>query len=77
MLLLTLLSLGLVYHQALGLTSYANDFIEPDYILEKKFPAARSAGARATIKQWADELAAEGPWCMRLLFLGTLVLTAH
>lgn len=44
-----------------GSTSYANDFVDPDYILAGGF-GENTEGARETIAQWANELAAYGPW---------------
>ena len=42
--------------------SYENDFIEPSYILGKKWNA-ETIVAQESIVQWADWLAAQGPWC--------------
>jgi hypothetical protein len=42
-------------------TSYANDFVDPDYILAKNFNSSTKA-AQNTVVQWADELASQGPW---------------
>ncbi|KDQ49492.1 hypothetical protein JAAARDRAFT_165561 [Jaapia argillacea MUCL 33604] len=44
-----------------AVTSYANDFVDPAYILEKSFPSSTHL-ANETIIQWAGELAAAGPW---------------
>lgn len=45
----------------IGVTSYANDFVNPDYVLAKNFNTD-TAGAQQTIVQWANTLAAQGPW---------------
>jgi hypothetical protein len=42
--------------------SYDNDFIEPSYILGKKWNATTIV-AQESIVQWADWLATQGPWC--------------
>ncbi|KAF8208077.1 chondroitin AC/alginate lyase [Mycena galopus ATCC 62051] len=42
-------------------TSYANDFVDPDYIAAGMFPNA-TEGARDTIVSWAEFLSASGPW---------------
>ncbi|KAF8643337.1 hypothetical protein AX16_009066 [Volvariella volvacea WC 439] len=47
--------------QANALTSYANDWVDPGYILAGGF-GDNTRGARGTIVDWARELAAEGPW---------------
>ncbi|KAI0292206.1 chondroitin AC/alginate lyase [Multifurca ochricompacta] len=44
-----------------GFSSYDNDFIEPSYILNKNWNATTSV-AQESIVQWADFLAAQGPW---------------
>ena len=41
---------------------YDNDFVDPSYILAKKFDPS-TAGAQQSIVEWADFLAAQGPWC--------------
>lgn len=41
---------------------YDNDFVDPSYILAKNFDPS-TAWAQETIVQWADYLAAQGPWC--------------
>ncbi len=45
-----------------SVTSYANDFIDPKLILGVDLPGV-TVDAQETIISWADELAAEGPWC--------------
>jgi len=57
-LLLVLGALPTVVH---SLTSYANDFVDPDYIVGKQFPA-NTVIAQKIIVQWADQYAALGPW---------------
>lgn len=56
-----LLALGALPTVVHSLTSYANDFVDPDYIAAKNFPA-NTAIAQKIIIQWADEYAALGPW---------------
>jgi hypothetical protein len=41
--------------------SYANDFVDPNYIVAGDFPNT-VGGAKATILNWAEKLNAEGPW---------------
>jgi hypothetical protein len=43
-------------------SSYDNDFIEPSYILGKSW-SNTTVVAQESIVQWADWLAAQGPWC--------------
>jgi len=43
-------------------TSYDNDFIEPSYVLSKHWNATTIVSQESII-QWADLLAAQGPWC--------------
>jgi hypothetical protein len=45
---------------------YDNDFIEPSYILSKNWNAKTIVAQDSeseSIVQWADWLAAQGPWC--------------
>lgn len=44
-------------------TAYANDFVDPDFILEKKY-GPNTAQAQNTIISWANSLASNGPWSM-------------
>ena len=46
-----------------SLTNYANDFVDPDYIVGKKFPS-NTVIAQKTIVRWADQYATLGPWSM-------------
>jgi hypothetical protein len=41
---------------------YDNDFVDPSYILDKKFNPS-TAAAQQSIIEWADFLASQGPWC--------------
>jgi hypothetical protein len=50
--------------------SYDNDFIEPSYILGKKWNET-TVVAQESIVQWADWLAAQGPWCTFMYFATT------
>ena len=52
-----------------SLTSYANDFVDPDYIVGKQFPA-NTVIAQKTIVQWANQYATLGPWSTRLALPG-------
>lgn len=45
----------------LGYKDYDNDFLDPAYVLGKDFNSS-TAAAQQTIVQWADFLAAQGPW---------------
>ena len=56
-----LLVLGALPTAVHSLTSYANDFVDPDYVVGKQFPA-NTVVAQRTIVQWADEYATLGPW---------------
>jgi hypothetical protein len=58
-----LLILGALPTTVYSLTSYANDFVDPNYILGRNFPAS-TAIAQKTILKWADQYAALGPWSM-------------
>jgi hypothetical protein len=51
-----------------GFSPYDNDFIEPSYILGKNWNAT-TVVAQESIVQWADWLAAQGPWCASIRFL--------
>ena len=58
----TLVSALALAPAVLGFTDYANDFPDPSYVVSKDFNTS-TAGAQATIVAWADDLAAQGPWC--------------
>ena len=64
---LLLLTVTLFFPFVLGATSYDNDFVNPDLIVGKQFES-RFAGAQETVIQWAEELAAQGPWCKTQYF---------
>jgi len=49
-------------------TSYYNDFIEPSYILGKNW-SRTTVVAQQSVIQWADWLAAQGPWCTCVSFI--------
>jgi hypothetical protein len=53
-----------------SLVSYANDFVDPDYIVSKAF-SNYTVEAQSTVVQWADELAAQGPWSKLCLCVHT------
>ncbi|PPQ65138.1 hypothetical protein CVT24_003228 [Panaeolus cyanescens] len=42
-------------------TAYANDFVDPDFILQKKY-GPNTAQAQNTVIAWANSLARDGPW---------------
>ena len=44
-----------------SLTNYANDFVNPNYVLSKNF-STTTLPARDTIIQWANASIAGGPW---------------
>ena len=44
-----------------AIVDYANDFVDPAYILAKKFPL-NTIPAQQTILAWAEEAAVGGPW---------------
>ncbi|KDR80834.1 hypothetical protein GALMADRAFT_135935 [Galerina marginata CBS 339.88] len=46
---------------AVAQTAYANDFVDPDYILAKNF-GAHTGRAQETVIAWARQLAVKGPW---------------
>ena len=50
-----------------GFSPYDNDFIEPSYILGKHWNTT-TVVAQESIVQWADWLAAQGPWCTCICF---------
>ena len=41
--------------------SYANVFVDPNFIVARQF-ANNTRAAQQTIVSWAQELAAQGPW---------------
>jgi hypothetical protein len=45
-----------------GYKDYDNDFVDPAYILAKKFNP-QTAASQQSVVSWADFLAAQGPWC--------------
>lgn len=45
----------------IAFTAYANDFVNPDYILAGNF-GNNTQAAQATITAWASSLAVGGPW---------------
>ena len=53
--------LALSAASAHAFTNYANDFIDPQIILSKDFSNI-TVMAQETIVNWADQLAAMGPW---------------
>jgi len=46
---------------AFGQTAYANDFVDPDYIVEGRYPA-NTGSSQVTIRGWATTWARRGPW---------------
>ncbi|RDX42880.1 chondroitin AC/alginate lyase [Lentinus brumalis] len=57
----SLLHLHIGPARAITVTSYANDFVDPKYVLAKDFTNF-TIEAQDTIVAWAEELAAQGPW---------------
>lgn len=55
-----------IYSAAASYASYANVFVNPDFIVARQF-ANNTLAARQTIVSWAQELAAQGPWSARNL----------
>ena len=49
--------------------NYANDFIDPAYVLSKNF-SDTTKPAQATILAWADESDVGSPWCEYDYFFG-------
>jgi len=45
-----------------ALVSYANEFVDPDYILAGNF-SNKTWKAQVTIGNWAEDIATKGPWC--------------
>lgn len=66
-LLWTTVSLLALSAPVLSFTSYANEFVDPDFVLAKRFPI-NTVIAQRTIFKWAEQLAAKGPWCASLFF---------
>lgn len=44
-----------------GLTSYANDFVDPDFIVLGDF-GKNTLASQQTVKAWARQSASDGPW---------------
>lgn len=45
-----------------SLVSYANDFVDPDYIVNGNF-GKHTQGAQDTIVAWARQSTVGSPWC--------------
>jgi hypothetical protein len=60
--LLSVLAIAPTTYAYYSYEDYDNDFLDPSYILAKNFSPS-TAAAQQTIIQWADYLAAQGPWC--------------
>jgi hypothetical protein len=56
-----LLSVFVLFPAVLGIVSYDNDFVDPNYVVSKSFNTS-TAAAQQSIVEWADQLAAQGPW---------------
>ncbi|KAJ7130403.1 alginate lyase-domain-containing protein [Mycena epipterygia] len=50
-----------VHADVLPFTNYANDFVDPNYIVGKNYPNT-TGGAQASIVSWAEYLSSSGPW---------------
>ncbi|KAI6015146.1 chondroitin AC/alginate lyase [Pisolithus orientalis] len=48
-------------HLTLAFTSYPDDFVNPNYVLARRYPG-NTGGAQFSILKWADFLAPQGPW---------------
>jgi len=59
-LVLSLLAVAPSIH-AISYKDYDNDFLDPSYILAKNFSPS-TAAAQQSVIEWADFLAAQGPW---------------
>ena len=55
------LSVSVLIPAVLCIVSYDNDFVDPNYVMSKSFNAS-TAGSQQSIVEWADQLAAQGPW---------------
>lgn len=55
------LSVLMLAPAVLCIVSYDNDFVDPKYVISKSFNTS-TAGSQQTIVEWADQLAAQGPW---------------
>lgn len=55
-----------VYAAAASYASYANVFVDPDFIVAGQFPN-NTLAAQQTIVGWAQQLAAQGPWSVYCL----------
>ncbi len=53
--------------------SYANDFVDPDFIVKGNF-GENTRAAQNTIVEWAKESAAGGPWGMLRAFVITWIV---
>jgi len=62
----TLLAALVVIPVVAGIVSYDNDFVDPTYILSKAFNTS-TAASQQTIVDWADQLAAQGPWSKQIV----------
>ena len=64
------LVLGVLPTAVHSLTSYANVFVDPDYIVGKQFPT-NTVIAQKIIVRWANQYAAMGPWSTCLVLLSS------
>ena len=53
-----------------SLTNYANDFIDPAYVVSKNF-SVKTTRAQSTILDWADATIEGGPWSKSLIAMVT------
>lgn len=60
----------------LAFSSYANFFVDPNYVLSKDFNTS-TAASQSTIVDWADGLAANGPWCESLGICTSIIDNGH
>ena len=61
-LLILLLAFSHRAHSLAQVASYSNVWVDPDYILARRFDITTGAAQNA-VSEWATLLAARGPWC--------------
>ena len=58
---LSIATVASIFSTAVAQTAYANDWVDPDYILSRNF-GPHTARSQAQIILWAHKLAIGGPW---------------
>jgi hypothetical protein len=61
-LVLSVLAVARSINAQISYKDYDNDFLDPSYILNKNY-SSTTAAAQQSVVEWADYLAAQGPWC--------------